>query len=108
MRLSISALMVSTYLLTGCSESEIQLEITAKVFPKDADECVLDVRDRHFKYKTLPNCNVLRALSARFIEPGGLDKTASDRISLIAEKGRAIAWMALAVSASEGPRLSLW
>src|SRR5688500_5699208 len=94
--------------LTSCSEHETKLEITAKGFAKGAEECLLDVRDRKFKYETSPNCNALGTLSMQFIDAGGFDSKNPDRIALIGQKGLTSAWMARATSLAGNRRLSLW
>ncbi len=99
---------LSSVLLTSCTDHETRLEITARGFAKTADECLLDVRDRQLRYENSPNCNALGTLSTQFIEAGGFDKNTPDRITLIAEKGRAVAWMARATSLAGNRRLSLW
>jgi len=82
------------------------LREAAVEFSDNADVCLLDVRDNGLKYDRSYNCQRLKLTSKKYIDAGGhLPETPPD-IALIAERGRATAWTARALSA--GAPLSLW
>lgn len=94
--------------LVGCSlGSNERLELTAKALSKAADECLLDVRDRNFKYETSPNCASLKTVSMQYVEAGGFRPDTPAKYELIAAEARATAWAARATSAS-GRALTIW
>ena len=72
------------------------------------NRCVIDVRDKTLKYETSPNCRSLGRIALQYIEAGGLKDSAACRADRIAEAARARAWMALAVSKSGDPGLTIW
>jgi len=104
----VHTVVLSAALLTSCSQHDTKLQITAEAFSRTADECLYDVRDRKFKYESSTNCHALGALSTQFIEAGGFRDETPDRIALIAEKARATAWMARAISAAGNRPLAVW
>lgn len=106
--LAMCRLFLLSSLLTGCSEAETKQELSAKAFSAEADECLFDVRDRHFKYENSSHCNALGALISRFLDAGGGTPETPVKTALIVEQGLKTAWMARAVSASGGRWLKLW
>ena len=93
--------------LVGCGTNE-KTKITAEAFQQGAEKCLLAVRDKNQKYDEAPACNALNELSESYIAAGGFKDGESAETQLIAEKGRTMAWMARAISASGDPTISLW
>ena len=90
--------------IAACSHRDSQLDaIDAAV-----NGCVIDVRDKTSKYETSPNCRALSEIAKRYVAAGGLKQSAPCRADRIAESARARAWMALAVSKSGDPGLTIW
>jgi len=95
-------------LMSACSSNESQLEAIATQLSEAVNRCVIDVRDKSSKYETSPNCRSLGRIAQQYVEAGGLKESAPCRADRIAESARARAWMALAVSKSGDPGLSIW
>jgi hypothetical protein len=95
-------------LLTACSSESPQLESIANQLNDIANRCVSDVRDRGIKYETSDNCRALSRVAHAYINAGGLKDNAPSRADRIAERARARAWMALAISKTGDPNLSIW
>ena len=72
------------------------------------NRCVIDVRDKTSKYETSPNYRSLGRIALQYIDAGGLKDSTACRADRIAEAARARAWMALAVSKSGDPGLTIW
>ena len=94
--------------LSACSSGDSQLEIIANQLSEAVNRCVIDVRDKTSKYETSPNCRSLARIAQQYVEAVGLRHSAPCRADRIAESARARAWMALAVSKSGEPELSVW
>jgi hypothetical protein len=95
-------------LVSACSSSDSRLETIAAQLSEAVNRCVIDVRDKTAKYETSQNCRSLGRIAQQYIEAGGLKENAPCRADRIAEAARARAWMALAVSKSGDPGLSIW
>lgn len=95
-------------LVTACSEQSSQLESIANQLNDVANRCVADVRDRHIKYESSENCRSLTRIAHQYISAGGLKDSAPVRADRVAERARARAWMALAISRTGDPSLSIW
>jgi hypothetical protein len=67
-----------------------------------------DVRDRSVKYENSENCRSLSKIAQHYIAAGGLKDSAPSRADRIVESARARAWMALAISKTGDPRLTIW
>lgn len=103
------ALLVSLALLApGCSAETSPLDSIAVQMSGAANRCVADVRDRKVKYESSENCRSLGRLAQQYIAAGGLKDSAPSRADRIAESARARAWMALAISKTGDPNLSIW
>jgi hypothetical protein len=106
--LFLTLMLPSAMLLSACSSDQSKLEPLAKQLHEAVDRCLSDVRDRGVKYETSQYCRALTKPAQQYIEAGGLREDAGCRADRIAENARARAWMALAVSKSGDPRLSIW
>jgi hypothetical protein len=84
------------------------LLVAAQALVKTAEECLYDVRDRHFKYETSPNCSALSVQAERYIEAGGFRDDTPDNVSLIAAQAKTTAWMARAISLAGNRPLRIW
>jgi hypothetical protein len=104
----IASLIFFASLTAACSSEPSQLEIIAHQLSDAANRCVADVRDRLVKYEDSENCRSLRRTAHQYISAGGLKDSAPIRADRIAESARAKAWMALAISKTGDPRLSIW
>jgi hypothetical protein len=103
------ALLVSLALLApGCSSETSPLDSIAGQMSGAANRCVADVRDRKVKYESSESCRALGRLAQQYIAAGGLKDSAPSRADRIAESARARAWMALAISKTGDPNLSIW
>src|SRR5262245_23164352 len=103
------ALLVSLGLLApGCSQETSPLDSIAVQMSGAANRCVADVRDRKVKYESSENCRSLARLAQQYIAAGGLKDSAPSRADRVAESARARAWMALAISKTGDPNLSIW
>ncbi len=100
-----AVMLASLFLLAGCSGNE--RESAALAFYGDAEQCLFNVREGA-KFETSPNCRHLKTSSQRYINAGGQTKGEDEKSALIAERGRTMAWMALAISATGDPTISLW
>jgi hypothetical protein len=96
-----------TAVMTACSRTGPELRAAANALSRAADECLLDVRDRHLTWETSGNCKSLSPLASSYIAAGGFNNEADD-IRLIAEEARTTAWMARATSLAGGLPLSIW
>jgi hypothetical protein len=104
----VASLVLSMSLLSACSSDQSKLEPLARQLHNAVDRCLSDVRDRHVKYESSQYCRALTKVAQQYVEAGGLKETAACRADRIAENARARAWMALAISKSGDPRLSIW
>jgi hypothetical protein len=84
MKASIVLLLAVMSLISACSSRETQLDPIADQLSAAVNRCVIDVRDKGDKYETSENCRSL------------------------GESARARAWMAVAVSKSGDPNLTVW
>jgi hypothetical protein len=107
-RTRIALLSFLVLLIAACSQQSSQLETIAHQLSDAAGRCVTDVRDRGVKYETSENCRSLGRIAQQYISAGGLKESAPSRVDRIAESARARAWMALAISKTGDPRLSIW
>jgi hypothetical protein len=94
--------------IAACSQRDSQLDAIANELDAAVNRCVIDVRDKTSKYETSPNCRALSEIAKRYVAAGGLKQSAPCRADRIAESARARAWMALAVSKSGDPGLTIW
>jgi hypothetical protein len=104
----VALLFLTVMLLSACSSDQSKLESLAQQLHEAVDRCLSDVRDRGVKYEASQYCRALTKPAQQYIEAGGLREDAGCRADRIAENARARAWMALAVSKSGDPRLSIW
>jgi hypothetical protein len=104
----VASLFLSMSLLSACSSDQSKLEPLARELHKAVDRCLSDVRDRGVKYESSQYCRALTKVAQQYVEAGGLKEAAVCRADRIAENARARAWMALAISKSGDPRLSIW
>src|SRR5262245_46724363 len=107
-RTRIAPLLFLVLLIAACSQQPSQLETIAHQLSAAASRCVTDVRDRGVKYENPENCRSLGKIAQQYISAGGLKDSAPSRVDRIAESARARAWMALAISKTGDPRLSIW
>lgn len=92
----------------GACADHARLELVANAFSDAAEKCLLDVRDRKIKYDKSPSCTSLEALSKQYIDAGGMWNDTPAKSALVAEQARTMAWMALAISETGNPALSIW
>jgi hypothetical protein len=104
----ICLLLLLVLLIAACSQEPSQLETIAHQLSDTASRCVKDVRDRSVKYENSENCRSLGKIAQQYIAAGGLKDSAPSRADRIAEGARARAWMALAISKTGDPRLTIW
>jgi len=102
-----TAMLLAT-VIPGCSPSASGLEAMANQLSNAADQCLLDVRDKGLKYESSRNCRSLDTLHRRYEEGGGRLESTPCRAEKLAETARATAWIALAISKTGDPSLSLW
>ena len=95
-------------LIAGCSSESSELDSIANQLNDAVNRCMIDVRDRQIKYETSENCRGLSRIARQYISAGGLKDNAPARADRIAERARARAWMALAISKTGDPHLSIW
>jgi hypothetical protein len=95
-------------LIAGCSQQPSHLETIAHELSDSASRCVRDVRDHGVKYENSENCRSTGKIAQQYIAAGGLKDSAPSRADRIAESARARAWMALAISKTGDPRLTIW
>lgn len=95
-------------LMSACSSGDSRLEAIANQLSDAVNRCVIDVRDKTAKYETSANCRSLGRIAQQYIDAGGLKESAPCRADRIAEAARARAWMAMAVSKSGDPGLTIW
>ena len=101
----LAQLALARAVLTEPAYAQSSLEQAAMKFRDEAERCLLDVRDHKLKYETSGSCQRLEAVSLAYIEAGGDQPETPVRMSLIAEQGRTMAWMARAISAGAPPLL---
>ena len=104
----VALLFLAMSLLSACSSDDSRLESLARQLHEAVDRCLSDVRDRGVSYESSQYCRALTNPAKEYIEAGGLKEAAGCRADRIAENARARAWMALAISKSGDPRLSIW
>ena len=105
---SLVPLLLLISLMSACSSADSGLEAIANQLSDAVNRCVIDVRDKTSKYESSPNCRSLGRIAQQYIDAGGLKESAPCRADRIAEAARARAWMALAVSKSGDPGLTIW
>jgi hypothetical protein len=101
-------LLVLVSLTAACSAGKSQLESIAIQLNDAANRCVLDVRDRRVKYEDSTNCRSMGRIAQQYVDAGGFTDSAPCPADRIAQRARARAWMALAVSKAGDPNLSIW
>jgi hypothetical protein len=94
--------------MSACSPSESQLDSIANQLSEAASRCVRDVRDHSLKYEASDNCRSLGRIAQQYVNAGGFKDTTPSHADRIAESARARAWMALAISKTGDPSLSVW
>lgn len=96
--------------LTSCARGAASAEQRAsvKALLSTSEQCVYDVRDRGMKYESSQNCNALGALSLQYVSAGGGSSGAPLETEIEFERARVQAWMALALSASDGRASRIW
>ena len=104
----VAPLLLFMSLLSACSSGESQLDTIAVQLRDAVNRCVLDVRDRGVKYENSTNCRSLGRIAQQYVASGGFKDSAPSRADRVAEGARARAWMALAVSKTGDPNLSIW
>src|SRR5262249_493625 len=104
----VALLFLTMSLLSACSSNDSKLESLARELHEAVDRCLSDVRDRGVKYESSQYCRALTKPAQQYIDAGRLREDAGCPPHRIAENARARAWMALAVSKSGDPRLSIW
>ena len=104
----IASVLLLMSLLSACSSGESQLDTIAVQLRDAVNRCVVDVRDRTLKYENSTNCRSLGRLAQQYVAAGGFKESAPCRADRVAETARARAWMALAVSKTGDPNLSIW
>lgn len=95
-------------LIPACSPNPSQLESIAIQLSDAANRCVIDVRDKGLKYENSDHCRSLGRIAQQYTSAGGLKDGAPPNADRIAERARARAWMALAISKSGDPALTIW
>ncbi len=105
----IAPLVLLPLLISACSsDNASQLEAIAFQLSDAANRCLGDVRDHSTKYENSQHCRSLGRVAQRYIEAGGFKDSTPSRADRIAESARARAWMALAISKTGDPRLTIW
>jgi len=96
--------------LSGCGESwaSDELNKAASDILRVSEACLYDVRDHQIKYEASNNCNALRGLSDRYIDEGGYQDGTPAEIKLKYAHAQKVAWMALALSVSNGEANRIW
>jgi hypothetical protein len=102
--------LVATSLLAGCNflGPSAELKDAVSALMDVSEKCVYDVRDQRLKYEESKNCNALGALSQQYINAGGGRPEAPLSTEIQFERARVHAWMALALSASDGQAKRIW
>ncbi len=95
-------------LIAACSSESSELDSIANQLNEAVNRCMVDVRDRQIKYESSENCRGLSPIARQYISAGGLKDNAPARADRVAERARARAWMALAISKTGDPHLSIW
>ena len=97
-------------LLIGCGMlgPSAEQKATVKALMNASEKCVYDVRDKNIKYESSRNCNAMSALSLHYINAGGGRPDAPLETEIEFERSRVHAWMALALSASNGEASRIW
>jgi hypothetical protein len=94
--------------MSACSSSGSKLESIASELTDAVNRCVVDVRDRRGSYEDSANCRSMGRIAQKYIDAGGFRDGAPCQADRIAESARAKAWMALAMSRTGNPNLSIW
>ena len=96
--------------LVGCKVlgPSAEQKATVKALMEASEKCVYDVRDKSIKYEISRNCNAMSALSQQYIKAGGGRPDAPLETEIDFERSRVHAWMALALSASNGEASRIW
>jgi hypothetical protein len=94
--------------MSACSSSDSKLDSIAAQLTDAVNRCVVDVRDRRGTYEDSTNCRSMGRIAQQYIDAGGFTDGAPCRADRIAESARAKAWMALAMSRTGNPNLSIW
>ena len=94
--------------IAACSSVSSELDSIANQLNEAVNRCMVDVRDRQIKYESSENCRGLSPIARQYISAGGLKDNAPARADRVAERARARAWMALAISKTGDPHLSIW
>ena len=102
--------MLLLFMLSGCRlfGPSAEQKATSAALLIASEACVADVRDKNIKYERSQYCNSLRALSGQYINAGGGRPDASLETEIEFERARVHAWMALALSASNGEAALIW
>jgi hypothetical protein len=104
-----TALLITLVLLiAACAQEKSPLDDIARELSAVANRCLVDVRDRRLKYENAENCRSLGSLAKKYVDAGGFKDSAPSRADRIAEAARAKAWMALAISKTGDPNLTIW
>jgi len=96
--------------LSGCRVfgPSAEQKATSAALLAASEACVYDVRDKQIKYEQSRNCNALGALSLQYMHAGGGRPGAPLETEIEFERARVMAWMALALSASNGQASRIW
>jgi hypothetical protein len=97
-------------LLSGCNPfgASSDQKAAVRALLAASEKCVYDVRDKNLKYDRSPNCTSLGALSQQYINAGGGRLESPLETEIEFERARVHAWMALALSASNGQASNIW
>lgn len=98
------------FVLSGCClfGPSAEQKATSAGLLAASESCLTDVRDKSIKYERSQNCNSLRPLSQKYINAGGGRPDTSLETEIEFERARVQAWMALALSASNGEAAGIW
>ena len=97
-------------ILCGCQLFDPSAEQIAavKALGAASEACVYDVRDKNIKYEASKNCNSMSPLAQQYINAGGGRPDSNLKAEIEFERARVQAWMALALSASNGEASRIW
>jgi hypothetical protein len=105
----------ATLLLGGCfgRVDADSARREAQAFNTQAENCLLDVRDKGYSYEGSTSCQRLGDVSKRYTDTIGLNPESAmpDDIELVAEQALRMAWTAKALSLTEKAErgtVSLW
>lgn len=103
------ALLFLLVALTGCNPLDaINQRQAAEALLNASEKCVYSVRDQKKKYQNSPSCLSLGGLAGIYINAGGLHDGNDVQARLLYEQARVHAWMALALSETDGKVLKIW